>query len=160
MSIGKCALCGSNSELRESHIIPKLGIKKLKKTSVGKLRRFDNPNVTIQDSEKQYLLCSKCEELFSTYETAFASNIFHPYLDKNKTEFFYDDKISKFILSVSWRNLYLDIIDWVKNGEISIESLEILIENEKLMREYLLGQTNDLRKIKDIILNQKDNNKS
>ena len=52
-----CALCHQNSELELSHIIPKFAIRYLKETSIGQLRSTDNPNSTIQDGEKHYLLC-------------------------------------------------------------------------------------------------------
>ena len=36
-----------------SHIIPKMAVRTLKKTSVGSNRNTDNPNMAIQDSEKK-----------------------------------------------------------------------------------------------------------
>lgn len=61
----KCALCGSEAELELSHIVPKMAVRTLKKTSVGNIRSSENPNMVVQDSEKHYMLCGNCEDLFS-----------------------------------------------------------------------------------------------
>ena len=49
---GKCALCWNETVLELSHIVPKLVIRELKKTSVGAIRNTANPNGTVQDGEK------------------------------------------------------------------------------------------------------------
>ena len=51
----KCALCGEEKEIQLSIIIPKFIGRHLKKTSVGKIRRTEDPNKTVQDLEKHYL---------------------------------------------------------------------------------------------------------
>lgn len=137
----KCALCYEDKKLELSHIVPKFVMRYLKKTSVGAIRNMDNPNVVVQDSEKHYLLCSDCEDLFSTYETKFANNFFHPYLSGNKKIFEYDKDTFYFLTSVSWRSLYLDILDFVEHSDkigIGKETLDCLIEREREMRNYLL----------------------
>ena len=35
-----CALCGEEKELELSHIIPKMAVRKLKKTSIGNIRNL------------------------------------------------------------------------------------------------------------------------
>lgn len=50
---GTCALCRDNTELKESHIIPKFVGKWLKRTSAtGYLRNIDNINKRQQDIPK------------------------------------------------------------------------------------------------------------
>ena len=149
---GKCALCGKEADLELSHIIPKMGVRKLKKTAAGMLRNTGNPNRVVQDSEKKYLLCGECEDLFSANETWFAKNIFHPYLDEKKELFVYNQKLTHFIVSVNWRSLYLDILDFVQNGTLWIAALERLVESEKIMRDYLLGRRKTLGYIENHIL--------
>ncbi|WP_213996135.1 hypothetical protein [Tepidanaerobacter syntrophicus] len=149
--IGKCALCYRERELQLSHIIPKFVIRYLKKTSVGNIRRTDNPNKVVQDGEKRYLLCKECEERFNSAETLFANKVFYPYLKENKEEFEYDKWLHYFITSVNWRNLYLDIIDFVKAGDIEIDDLQVLIDSEKIMRDYLMKKRNDIGNIKNHI---------
>ena len=127
-NLTKCALCGNEAELELSHTVPKMAVRTLKKTAIGNIRSTENPNKTIQDSEKLYMLCGDCEDLFSEKETWFASKIFHPYLKKEKT-----------------------ILDFVENSVVGIDALECLIESEKIMNEFLRGKRNDLGKIENHI---------
>lgn len=141
MPIKECALCRQVKELELSHIVPKFVIRYLKKTSVGAIRNIQNPNRVVQDGEKHYLLCGDCEDLFSTYETKFANSFFYPYMKDNQKEFHYDCETYYFLTSVSWRSLYLDILDFVANAEevgIDTETLDCLIEKEGQMRNFLL----------------------
>jgi len=55
----------------------------LKKTAFGAIRSMGDFNRVVQDSEKHYLLCGDCEDLFSTYETKFANKFFYPYMKDN-----------------------------------------------------------------------------
>ena len=106
-NLTKCALCGNEAELELSHTVPKMAVRTLKKTAIGNIRSTENPNKTIQDSEKLYMLCGDCEDLFSEKETWFASKIFHPYLKKEKTIFDYDENLAYFITSVSWGRAWI-----------------------------------------------------
>lgn len=150
-TLSRCALCNKEVALELSHIVPKFAIRRLKKTSIGAIRNADNPNAVVQDGEKHYMLCGECEDLFSKYETYFSNNIFHPYLNNTSSEFSYDEKLYRFITSVSWRSTYLDILDYVEHGSCEIGLLECLIENEKIMRDFLLGRRNDLAHIENHI---------
>lgn len=140
----KCALCGAETDLELSHVVPKMVMRNLKKTAAGNIRSSENPNVPAQDSEKHYMLCGACEDLFSEKETYFANVLFHPYQKKEKTKFDYDNRLFYFLTSVSWRSLYLDILDFVENHVVGIEALEYLIDCDKIMREYLLNQRRDI----------------
>lgn len=147
MPTGICALCHENKELELSHIIPKFVIRYLKKTSFGAIRSMENPNKVVQDGEKHYLLCGDCEDLFSIYETKFANRFFYPYMNNAIKDFDYDEDIYYFLTSVSWRSLYLDILDFVEHPEevgLDIDTLENLIEKEKSMRDYLLRMKSDI----------------
>lgn len=83
-NLTKCALCGKETQLELSHTVPKMAVRTLKKTAIGNIRSTENPNKTIQDSEKLYILCGDCEDLFSEKETWFANKVFHPYLKRRK----------------------------------------------------------------------------
>lgn len=140
--IKPCALCRETRELEKSHIIPKFVFRHLRKTAHGAIRSTENPNMVIQDSEKYFLLCGECEDLFSSKETKFANKMFYPYQKNNAKKFEYDEDLYYFIISVSWRSLYLDIIDFVENSDeigINSDTLNCFIEKEKAMRMYLLG---------------------
>lgn len=147
LSLKECALCHTETELELSHIIPKFVLRYLKSTSAGSIRSMENPNVTVQDGEKHYMLCGKCEDLFSTYEKQFADKLFHPYLKDQQKRFEYDTWLHFFLTSVSWRHLYLDLIDFVENHVVGLDALECLIDSEKIMREYLLGVRADIGSI-------------
>jgi len=150
-NLTKCALCGNETELELSHTVPKMAVRTLKKTAIGNIRSTENPNKTIQDSEKLYMLCGNCEDLFSEKETWFANKVFHPYLKKEKTIFEYDKNLAYFITSVNWRSLYLDILDFVEHSVVGIDALECLIKSEKIMSDFLQGKRSDLGKIENHI---------
>ena len=147
----KCALCRESSELVLSHIVPKMVVRKLKKTSVGGIRSSLNPNKRVQDSEKHYMLCAGCEELFSAKETYFANTLFHPYIENREISFEYNENLFYCLTSISWKSLYLDLIDYVENNIVGIEALEQLVSCEKIMRDYLLNKTSDIFNIENHI---------
>lgn len=149
--LNRCALCGEMKEIKLSHIVPKLVGRNLKKTSIGAIRSAENPNKVVQDIEKHYLLCGECEELFSRNETWFANHIFYPYLNDGKDDFDYDEHLHFFLTSLSWRSLYLDIMDFVENGGIGIDALQCLIDSEAIMKSYLLKKRNDIGQIENHI---------
>lgn len=151
INLSRCALCGKEGELRESHIIPKFVFRRLAKTAVGKLRSGTSPNVPVQDGEKHKLLCADCEGLFSTFEAEFARNIFYPFQDSSQKQFQYNEWLQKFVISVSWRSLYLDLIDFVRNQIGSIDSITNLVECERIMRDYLLDIRSDVGRIENHI---------
>ncbi|MGK9490270.1 hypothetical protein [Bacillus pumilus] len=143
----KCALCGEETNLELSHIVPKMVMRTLKKTAAGNIRNSENPNIPAQDSEKHYMLCGNCEDLFSEKETYFANTLFHPYIKKEKMKFDYDSKLFYFLTSLSWRSLYLDLIDFTENHVVGIDALECLISCEKIMKDYLLNNRNNIETI-------------
>lgn len=143
----KCALCGAETNLELSHIIPKMVMRTLKKTAAGNIRNSENPNIPVQDSEKHYMLCGNCEDLFSEKETYFANTLFHPYIKKEKAKFDYDGRLFYFLTSLSWRSLYLDMIDFTENHVVGIDAFEHLISCEKIMRDYLLNNRNNIEAI-------------
>lgn len=148
MKYGKCALCGKETNLENSHIIPKFVPKRIvKKSATGFMRNLFNPEKRIQDGSKQHLLCGECEDRFNKYETVFASNVFNPYKNGKLEDFEYGDWLAKFIISVNWRTLYLDLIEYVKNQNIEIDELERLIESEGILREFLLDERKNIGKI-------------
>ncbi|MFK5709841.1 hypothetical protein [Lysinibacillus boronitolerans] len=148
----RCALCGSESELEESHIIPKFVYRTLKKNSpTGNMRMASEPNKKVQDGDKEKLLCGECEDLFNIDETLFANKVYHKFQQGTLQNFEYSEWLERFIISVNWRGLYLDIIGFVKEQNISVKDLEYLIECEKKLRNYLLGNSSSLEGIENHI---------
>jgi hypothetical protein len=148
---GKCALCRQNRELQLSHIVPHFVGRKLKKTALGNIRVTNEPNKVVQDIEKHFLLCHDCEEAFSVGETWFATQIFNPYQDKTKTEFDYDKNLTRFIISLSWRSLYLDLEEFSVNPDFNQDILMTLFQSEQVMRDYLLGKRDDITTLENHI---------
>lgn len=145
MRYGKCALCGKETNLENSHIIPKFVSKRIvKKSATGFMRNLFSPQRRIQDGSKEYLLCGDCEDRFNIYETVFASKVFNPYKNGKLEDFEYGDWLSKFIVSVNWRTLYLDLIEYVKNQNIGIDELNCFIECESILRKFLLDEIKDI----------------
>ena len=102
---GTCAFCLTESELRDSHVLPAFVFRWLRRRSVtGHIRNTDAPNRRVQDGLKVPMLCGTCEAQFSKYETAFATKLFHPWHD-GIAKVAYSDWLLKFAVSVSWRVL-------------------------------------------------------
>lgn len=142
---GICALCGKDGKLELSHIIPKFVSRRLKKKSpTGFLRNAFNPDERLQDGSKQYLLCGDCEDRFNVWETEFSKKVFHPYKNKKLVDFEYGDWLAKFIVSVNWRTLYLDLEGFKKERNIGEEEISILEKGEKILRDYILEKRDDI----------------
>lgn len=146
---GKCALCRQNKELQLSHIVPHFVGRKMIKTATGNIRITNEPNKVAQDIEKHYMLCHDCEELFSAKERWFASNIFNPWQDHKKQIFVYDENLTYFIISLSWRSLYLDLEEYSCDPTFNKEILMIMLRAESIMRDYLLGKSQDVSDIQN-----------
>ncbi|WP_321993067.1 hypothetical protein [Clostridium butyricum] len=145
LKYGICALCKKERKLELSHIIPKFVPRRLKKKSpTGFLRNAFEPDERLQDGTKEYLLCGECEDRFNVWETEFSKKVFHPYKNKKLDDFEYDDWLAKFIISVNWRTLYLDLQGFKKEKNISEENIALLEESEKILREYILEERTDI----------------
>lgn len=135
-----CRLCEQESDLQESHIIPKFIYAYLKDTSpTGKLREGQNINLRKQDGIKLNWLCKSCENTFSDWEKYFAEKIFHP-LQEGTTPIQYNEKFLKFCVSISWRVLkYI-----IEQDAVSYFSNEIQLSMQNTLtqwRKFLLDQT-------------------
>ena len=137
---GKCALCNRDTELVLSHIIPKFVFNWLKETG-GPIRSKSEPNLRVQDGEKQYLLCSDCEGVFSGWEKTFCEKLFLPLHNKQSQTYpiRYGSWALKFAVSVSWRVLmyYYHLHDLShyseKQKKAALEALEV-------WRGFILGK--------------------
>ena len=148
---GQCALCRKNKELQLSHIVPHFVGRKMIKTAPGNIRMTNEPTIVAQDIEKHYMLCHDCEELFSARERWFASNIFNPWQDHKQEQFSYDENLTYFIISLSWRSLYLDLEEFSCDSTFNREVLMIMLRAENIMRDYLLGKRQDISDIQNHI---------
>lgn len=131
-----CRFCGSRAALRESHVLPAFVFRWLKNRSgPGHIRHTDNPNRRVQDGVKLRWLCGSCEELFSRFETAFATKIFHPW-HKGSFHLGYDEWLLKFCVSISWRVLKF-ARGQNKNHQYKPEQVALLDLAEARWRSFL-----------------------
>ncbi|OCH02714.1 hypothetical protein [Aliivibrio fischeri] len=135
-----CALCSSKKELEISHILPKFLFRYQKKSSpTGNIRTVNNPNRIVQDGLKLPFLCGECEDIFSKWETSFANKIFYPYESGKVSNFIYDESLSKFLASLSYRCLKLS----QKENQLDhiepklTKYVELALDN---LQSYLLGR--------------------
>jgi hypothetical protein len=144
MQVGFCKLCGNHSKLVESHLIPKFIGKWVKNTSItGFIRLVHEAHKRAQDTAKEYLLCNDCEGLFSAWETKFANKVFFPFVDKNESVAHYEEWMSKFCASLSWRTL-IYIRSKNTQNDNSKEYYETLDGAEKHLADYLIGKVKTL----------------
>ena len=144
MQEGFCKLCGNHSRLVESHFIPKFVGKWVKNTSItGFIRQAHEVHKRAQDTAKEYWLCNECEGIFSAWETKFANKIFFPFVDKNESVANYDEWMSKFCASLSWRTLTYIRSKNTQNDNPK-EYYETLDSAERHLADFLLGKLNNL----------------
>ena len=78
----KCKLCGEETQLCESHIIPELCHKRIYDDKHRAIEgRFQNGELrkrTLQKGKREYLLCSGCEGILNKYETSFSKYWYGP----------------------------------------------------------------------------------
>ncbi|MGG7058327.1 hypothetical protein ACQPUZ_08515 [Clostridium tertium] len=132
---GICRLCEEEKELVDSHIMPKMFFKKLKRATKAKsIIEVSKPYDKEQDGLKLPFLCNECEKLFNEYETYFSNkflkkasdDIQHIYDTK-------DDRLRYLILSIAWRYLKYTYESDEKvrsyNTKKELEMIEDVIEN-------------------------------
>lgn len=143
---GICRLYDIETDLKESHIIPKFAYEYTKKSGSRFLRAFANPNVRIQDGPKKYWLCQNAETEFSKRETWFTNNIFYPFLKGDKKQLKYDENLFYFVISVLWRVLLDQTEHSSLQGEPYLDRLKLVAKD---WQEFLRGDKKlpDYRKV-------------
>jgi hypothetical protein len=140
MPKGQCRLCGVESDLQLSHILPAFVFRWLRESSGnGHLRSGSSPNQRIQDGLKRHWLCASCEGLLSRSETDFAAKLFYPYTSDGTSRIIYGEWLLRFCVSVSWRVLqYFKEETSLKGYEP--EAISCIIQAEATWKDFLLGQ--------------------
>lgn len=140
MPVANCHLCGALSTFQNSHVVPAFVFRWLRETSGnGYMRANQNPNRRIQDGPKEYWLCLSCETNFNRSETAFATQVFYPYLKASDKPLRYGNWLLHFCTSVSWRTLHYHTVYARTNGLGSRFTSSIQLA-ESTWREFLLGK--------------------
>lgn len=141
---GICKLCEKEGELKESHFIPRFVGKWVKKTSItGYIREHNEVHKRAQDTAKEYLLCGYCEALFSEWEREFANRVFYPFVDKGQSVASYNNWMSKFCASLSWRTLTYIRSKNTKEEKDLVRQRELDAVQDHLQK-YILGGVNNL----------------
>jgi uncharacterized protein YchJ len=137
MTNGICKLCGNNTDLKESHIVPRFVYQWMRKTGGSYFRSTGEPMIRKQDGAKNYLLCGDCEQRFSSREAYFKCNIFDAYLNDGVKCINYDQRLFYFLISVAWRVLIKDLAEPNVGTHRFILQLR---EAEAEWRNYLLSE--------------------
>lgn len=156
----KCSLCLRENVLLDGYIIPAFVFKWIKDTSAtGFLRTAITPNLRQQDGLKRKLLCKNCEGLLNHYETLFANNIFHPYVETEldgsgiatgRIKYFdHDEWLLRFVISLHWR--FLVTKDYTSSSDLS-KFKKLLDDIKERWRQFLLKEDNHTGKCESHIL--------
>jgi hypothetical protein len=133
-----CGLCQQQRPLCVSHIVPAFAGRFLKESSAtGYLRDAVNPNVRRQDLDKEPLLCSECEQIFSNWEREFSIRAFPLIQEDSFKELEYGEWMLKFAVSLSWRRLVTDRADLFQDYPQFNDVIERALESWRL---FLLGE--------------------
>lgn len=150
-----CALCGSDNELKQSHIIPKLIYKRIKSHPKSRFRMYGNPKHLFNDGDKVPMLCGDCEIFMSGYETYFANYMLDPYLADEKVKVRDMSKIINLISMINWRVLYDDLYLFNSIKKIDETFHDGFTELEKKLKTHLLLLKDGKNpKLPDEILNE------
>ena len=140
MPIGHCRLCGLETDLQLSHVVPAFVFRWLRETSGNShIRGTDAPNRRVQDGPQRHWLCRDCESLIGRSERAFATELFHPYVAASGRRFHYGPWLLKFCVSVSWRNLILQL-EHISQDALADGHRQWISEAETSWRKFLLGE--------------------
>ena len=101
------------------------------------MRSTASPNLRVQDGLKEYWLCLECEARLGRSETSFATNLFHPYLAQSGRRFRYGRWLLQFCVSVSWRNLLIQL-DHLREKDFTESEWSWIEQAELSWRQFLL----------------------
>ena len=141
-TLGTCKLCRQDKILLQSHIIPKFIVSWLKETGSGFFRMATSPNIKYQDFPKRRLLCSDCEQRFSSKEEYFSRKVFYPYIETKPAHIYYSQSLHYFLVSVLWRILAADPGKYKKQCRKFSKELE---ETEEDWRLYLIAKKTSIK---------------
>lgn len=139
-SFGTCRLCLQESQLSDSHIVPKFVFKWLKATGGTDYLRFGGePNRRVQDGLKHKLMCTKCEQHLSDLEKRFSEQVFKKITSGSYPRGQYSSWFSKFAASLVWRVGQSQDFRGVlyKADDKDVQKIRQALE---IWRKFILGQ--------------------
>lgn len=152
MPSGICRLCQSESELQLSHVVPAFVFRWLRESSgTGHMRNAASPNLRVQDGPQEHWLCRGCEIRIGRSETSFATELFHPYLAQSGSRFRYGPWLLHFCVSVSWRNLLIQL-DHLGKRDLNADERSSIERAELKWRQFLLGEAANPAEFRQFLL--------
>lgn len=140
MPTGICRLCKREADLQLSHVVPAFVFRWLRESSGnGYMRSTTSPNLRVQDGPQRHWLCSECEARLGRSETAFATELFHPYLAESGRRFRYGPWLLRFCVSVSWRNLLIQL-EHLEDQDFTEQERGWIAQAELTWRQFLLDE--------------------
>lgn len=141
MPTGTCRLCKREAELQLSHVVPAFVFRWLRESSGnGHMRTTASPNLRVQDGPQKHWLCLECEARLGRSETTFATDLFHPYLAESGRRFRYGPSLLRFCVSVSWRNLLIQL-EHLKEQDFTAQERSWIAQAELTWRQFLLEES-------------------
>ena len=129
-----CALCGANRKLERSHIIPQF-VYRWAQEKAGKNEVPDGPT--------RRMLCGRCEDAFSFYESEFARHVFYPLAGGAILSAKYGAWLRKFATSVCWRILE-ESLAGNSTGRLPARWAPEVASCRETWRRYLTGKCPDV----------------
>ena len=140
MTTGTCRLCKREADLQLSHVVPAFVFRWLRESSGnGHMRTTASPNLRVQDGPQKHWLCSDCEARLALSETAFATQLFYPYLAESGRRFHYGAWLLRFCVSVSWRNLLIQL-EHLGEQDFTEQERGWVAQAEVAWRQFLLNE--------------------
>lgn len=140
MPTGTCRLCQCEANLQLSHVLPAFAFRWLRESSGnGYIRSTASPNLRVQDGPQRHWLCSECETRLGRSEAAFATELFHPCLAASGRTFHYGPWLLKFCVSVSWRNLLIQL-EHLADQDFTEQERGSVVQAELAWRQFLLDE--------------------
>lgn len=125
----------------------------LKKTGgTPYLRKGDRPNVRIQDGDKFYLYCERCEQNLSTAERLVQQKYFVPATKHDDLPKRYGPWLSKYAASLALRTLHSQRMRNV-NDTYSKDAIIAATNAEELLSKFILGTAPNPRQFKQYFYN-------
>ncbi|CRD50719.1 conserved hypothetical protein [Stenotrophomonas maltophilia] len=152
MPSGTCRLCQREAELQLSHVVPAFVFRWMRESSGNSfLRSTQSPNLRVQDGPQKHWLCLDCEARLGRAETAFATELFHPYLEESGRRFPYGPWLLRFCVSISWRNLAIQL-ESLDPQKLDEQEWTIVNQAEFAWRQFLLEETPNPGKFRQFVL--------
>jgi hypothetical protein len=108
---GKCAFCSKAATLRLSHIASNFAFLHAQRLFGQQFLSHGTPGDIAQQAYRRYMLCHDCEQLFGTFESAFARDIYHPFMRGIRKSVAYDERVLKLAVSLAWRTAHVFLED-------------------------------------------------